>query len=341
MILTDMGRCRAQKETVIGYLKTQQLCELHKQRRVTKHEILYTNVGKIRHMQSAIKNQQWYWTVTGRTKNFQPALLVGLGLVVVAGGLAGLNPFLGIACALTLLLLVLIVPRPILIVYGLVFLLPLLGGFARGVGVPFLRLGQTALVMGFLLFMFARPGPQGKSRLTAIDLAFLLYFLAEAVFPALALLYRGEHLSLNDASNIYGVSPLQTLLGPLQYYLLYRIVVATISSERQIKMMLELSFIASIIVSVIGILEKIVAPVKTFIQTYYPPQVQGAAVSLNDWRITSTLGHFSGLAAYLVFTIILVLACYTMGERVKISTQLLAITTVIDSIALILTGTFA
>ena len=308
---------------------------------MTKHEILYTNVGKIRHMQSAIKNQQWYWTVTGRTKNFQPALLVGLGLVVVAGGLAGLNPFLGIACALTLLLLVLIVPRPILIVYGLVFLLPLLGGFARGVGVPFLRLGQTALVMGFLLFMFARPGPQGKSRLTAIDLAFLLYFLAEAVFPALALLYRGEHLSLNDASNIYGVSPLQTLLGPLQYYLLYRIVVATISSERQIKMMLELSFIASIIVSVIGILEKVVAPVKTFIETYYPPVASDYTIPDFQVRIASTLAHYSGLGAYLAFTIIVALACYAARERLSISPLLLVTTILLSSITLILTGTFA
>ncbi len=291
-------------------------------------------------MENANKVQHWNNSIASRVGNVRPTWIVGIVLVVILAGLTGFNPFLGITSALVLFLLLLVIPRPVLIVYGLSIIMPLTGGLTRGAVLPILRLGQALVVFAFILFLLARPSPQGKSRLTAIDLAFVLFFLTEAVFPILFLYYEGEHLNLNAVDGS-GVSLIQTLLGPLQYYLLYRIVVATISSDRQIKVVLELSFIASIIVSVIGILEKIVAPVKTFIQTYYPPQVQGAAVSLNDWRITSTLGHFSGLAAYLVFTIILVLACYTMGERVKISTQLLAITTVIDSIALILTGTFA
>jgi hypothetical protein len=292
-------------------------------------------------MENANKVQHWNNSIASRVGNVRPTWIVGIVLVVILAVLTGFNPFLGITSALVLFLLVLVVPRPILIVYGLVLIIPLTGGLARGAVVPVLRLEQAVVVFAFILFLLARPGPQGKSRLTAIDLAFVLFFLSEAVFPVLALYYRGEHLDLNDTHNIYGTSPLQTLLGPLQYYLLYRIVVATISSDRQIKLVLELSFIASIIVSVIGILERFVAPVKKFIETYYPPLVQDANVTLDQFRITSTLGHFSGLAAYLVFTIILVLACYTVGQRMKISGLLLVITTLFDSIALILTGTFA
>jgi len=291
-------------------------------------------------MENVNKSLQCNDLIAGRAGNLWPILIVGIVLAVILSGLTSFSPFLGITCALMLFLLVLVVPRPILIVYGLTLLMPLTGGLARGNVVPFLRIGQAILVLGFILFLLARPSPQGKSRLTAIDLAFALYFLTEAVFPMLALYYRGEQLNLNSADSS-GLSPLQTLLGPLQYYLLYRIVVATISTERQIKLVLELSFIASIMVSVIGILERFVAPVRTFIQTYYPPQVQSSTVSLDELRITSTLGHFSGLAAYLVFMIILVLACYTVGERMKISSPLLAITAVFDSIALILTGTFS
>jgi len=232
-------------------------------------------------MENANKVQHWNNSIARSVGNVKPTLIVGIVLVVILAGLTVFNPFLGITSALALFLLILVVPRPVLIVYGLALITPLTGGLARGAVVPVLRLGQALVVFAFILFLLARPSPQGKSRLTAIDLAFVLFFLTAAVFPMLALYARGEHLDLNYAVGSGGVSPLQTLLGPLQYYLLYRIVVATISSDRQIKLVLELNFIASIIVSVIGILERIVAPVRTFIQTYYPPLVQNADVSLN------------------------------------------------------------
>src|SRR6266699_3261862 len=191
-------------------------------------------------MENANKVQHWNNSLASPMDNIRPTLVVGIVLTVM-------------------------------IVYGLVLILPLTDGLARGAVVPVLRLGQALLVLGFMLFLLARPGPLGKNRLTAIDLAFGLFFLSEAVFPLLALYYRGEHLDLNSRGPFGTGTPLQTLLGPLQYYLVYRIVVATITSERQIAIALKLSFVASIAVSIIGIAEKFVTPVHTFIQTYYPP----------------------------------------------------------------------
>jgi len=282
--------------------------------------------------------------IVKREHIFQPASFVGLGLIAVLGGVAVLNPMLAVMSASMLFLFVLIVPRPILIVYGLVFLQPLVGGFARGAVIPFLRLGQAVLVAGFLLFLLAKPGRLRKFRLTVIDLAFVFFFLTEAVFPVLALLYRGEHLDLNSSGYYGSGTPLQTLLGPIQYYLLYRIVVATLSSERQIAMILRISFAVSIIVSIVGILQKLgVGPIRAFLDAYYPTENLSSLlyVTDTDLRITSTLEGYSGLAAYLCFTIILALACYTAQKRVNISRLLLAITLLLDSIALILTGTFA
>jgi len=256
-------------------------------------------------------------------------------------GLTGFNPLLGMASALVLLLLVLVVSRPVMIVYGLVLILPLTDGLARGAVVPVLRLGQALLVLGFMLFLLARPGPLGKNRLTAIDLAFGLFFLSEAVFPLLALYYRGEHLDLNSRGPFGTGTPLQTLLGPLQYYLVYRIVVATITSERQIAIALKLSFVASIAVSIIGIAEKFVTPVHTFIQTYYPPIAWKYTGPLSEARITSTMEGYTALASYLTATLIVVLACSTVQKRLKISPLLLVTTLLLDSMALLLTGTFA
>ncbi|HYU74976.1 MAG TPA: hypothetical protein VEL31_20100 [Ktedonobacteraceae bacterium] len=292
-------------------------------------------------MENTNKIQHWNNAIASRTDDVGPALIVGIVAIVMLAALTGLNPLLGMMSALVLFLLVLVVPRPVLIVYGLVLIMPLTDGLVRGAVVPILRLGQALLVLAFILFLLARPGPLGRSRLTAIDLAFGLFFLSEAAFPVLALYYRGEHLDLNNPGTYGSGTPLQTLLGPLQYYLVYRIAVSTITAEKQIASVLKLSFVASIAVSVIGILEKFVAPVDIFIQTYYPSIAWKYAVPLDERRITSTMESFTGLASYLTATLIVALACSTAQKGLKISPLLLATTLLLDSMALLLTGTFA
>ncbi len=292
-------------------------------------------------MENANKVQHWANFLARPMDNVRPILVVGIALTLMLAGLTGFNPFLGMASALVLFLLVLVVSRPIMIVYGLALILPLTDGIARGAVVPVLRLGQALLALGFILFLLARPSRLGKSRLTAIDLAFVLFFLSEAVFPLLALYYRGEHLDLNSPGPFATAAPLQTLLGPLQFYLVYRIAVATVTSERQIAIALKLSFVASIVVSIIGIAEKFVAPVHTFIQTYYPPVAWKNTGLPSELRITSTMEGYTGLASYLTATLIVALACSTVQKRLKISPLLLVTTLLLDSMALLLTGTFA
>jgi hypothetical protein len=292
-------------------------------------------------MENTGKVQHWNNSIACRIDDVRLALLVGIVLIVMLAGLTGFNSLLGMMSALVLFLLVLVVPRPVLIVYGLVLMMPLTDGLARGAVVPILRLGQALLVLASILFLLARPGPLGKSRLTAIDLAFVLFFLSEAIFPVLALYFRGEHLDLNSPGPYGPGTPLQTLLGPLQYYLIYRIAVATITSEKQIAIVLKLSFVVSIAVSVLGISEKFVAPVYTFIQTYYPPIAWSYTGPLYEARITSTMEAYTALASYLTATLIVALACSTVKKGLKISPLLLATTLLLDSMALLLTGTFA
>lgn len=293
-------------------------------------------------MENVSKVQQLNNLVVQRVPASLSSLLAGLGLVIALGGLAALNPSLALTSSIIVLLIALTRQRPVLIVYALMLVLPLTGGLARGAVVPFLRISQALVVFGFILFMLASPSNQGKSRLTAIDLAFALYLLAGAVFPMLALYYHGDHINLFEPDPTFGVTPIQELLGPVQYYLLYRIVVAIISSERQIIVVLKLIFVASISVSVIGILQKLgVGPIKTFLETYYPIPAGGYDISDLSQRISSTLQHYSGLAAYLSFIIILALACYTAREHLKISRLLLVTTVLLDSVTLILTGTLA
>ncbi|GAC1657242.1 MAG: hypothetical protein NVS4B7_02330 [Ktedonobacteraceae bacterium] len=292
-------------------------------------------------MESASKPQQWNNSVVKRIDNVRLMVIAGLVLVTVLSGLSAIDPRIGVIGSLLLLFLVLIIPRPILIVYGLTVLLPLTGGLARGAAVPFLRVGQALLVLGCILFVLAKPSRLGKFRISAIDLAFALFLLTEAIFPVLALYYHGESINLTATDSIYGMSPLQTLLGPIQYYLLYRIVVATISSQKHIIVLLKLIFVTSIVVSIIGIAQKLSPSVNAFLATYYPTPVQSFVIAAQYQRITSTLQFYSGLGAYLTFTLILALACYTAQKHLNISPLLLMVTFLFDSIALVLTGTFA
>src|SRR6266487_1094157 len=272
----------------------------------------------------------------------KPFFIAGAGilLVVIFSGLIAFNLYLGVGCALAVLLLALVIPRPYLIAYGLIIIIPLTAGLSRGAVIPLLRVGQALLIVGFLLFLLSKSPQLGKGRLSIIDLAFALFFLSEAVFPLLALYYRGEHLDLS-ANNIFKVSPLQTLLGPIQYYLLYRIVVAVLSSEKQLVTALKLSFVTSMAVSAIGIMEKAFPAFRTLVELYYPPIASSYTIADSETRIASTLQHYSGLGAYLAFTIILVLVCCVAPKRLNFSPWFLIITLLLNSMALILTGTFA
>src|SRR2546423_11619147 len=95
---------------------------------------------KIRRMQNATRPQQRSSSAVERTSAYRRALLQGLALVGILGGLAGLNPLIGAAGAVLLLLLPVVWPRPLLVVYGLTLGWPLVRGLPRGGTVPFLRL---------------------------------------------------------------------------------------------------------------------------------------------------------------------------------------------------------
>jgi hypothetical protein len=297
-------------------------------------------------LQVNVRKAQQRYGLLARHTNILSALLVGLGLVTILSGVAGRNVLVGLAGGL-LLLAVIVVPRPIFVVYGLTLLLPLTAGMVRGGVIPFLRVSQALLVVGFLLFLPSRAGRQRKTRLTIIDLAFALYFLTGSILPVLALFYRGDTLNFNAPNKFTGVTPLQVLLGPLQYYMLYRIVVAVISSERQLEWVLKLSFAASILVALIGILQKLgIGFVNAFLGRFYPTfnlhyVLSTRLISITDLRITSTLEFYSGLAGYLTCNMIAALACSSARKKPRISPLLLSATLVIDSIALVLTGTIA
>lgn len=277
---------------------------------------------------------EWSSQYSGRW----PLVLVGLAMAVTLSGITSWNILVGLGCGIMLLLMAWLLPRPNLIAYLVIALYPFTGGLERGGVIPGLRGAQMMLAIGFFLFIFSRPSPQGKSRVSLIDFAFFLTLLTSSVFPVLALYFRGDNIGTDDVG--YGQTPLQLLVGPLQYYILYRMIVAIISSQKQVRTVLSLLFATSIIVSILGILQKFgVGPVRDFLSTYYPTPDFGMEVSDVNQRITSTLVNWAALGAYLCVTLLIALACYVNRDMIKISPRLLALTVLFDVIALVLTGT--
>src|SRR5438477_371436 len=127
------------------------------------------------HVQGILR---WSRSALKRSRMPRSALLAGLGMVLILGGIATILPALAIVGSCIVLLQTLIERRQVFIVFGLTLLLPLTGGLARGATIPLLRVGQALVVLGFILFWLSKPAPQGKFRFTAIDLAFVLYLLA-------------------------------------------------------------------------------------------------------------------------------------------------------------------
>lgn len=286
-------------------------------------------------MENVNKGRPWNWLAARRVNNTQILLVAGFGIVVILSSLSVLNPSVAILSALLVLIIAVIAQRPVLIVYALTLILPLTGGLARGAIIPILRLPQALVILGFILVILAKPSCLGKVRLTTMDLVFAIFVLTEDVLPVLALYYHGDQLNFGDSQVI------EALLRPFQYYILYRTVVAVVTSEKQIKTLLKLILLASIFVSIIGILQGMgIGPVRTFLQTYYPPPPNIPSYILATSRIGSTTAYYSALGAYLSFTLIIALLCYATQQTLKISSWLIAASILFDSIALVLTGTF-
>src|SRR5438034_3554862 len=131
-------------------------------------------------MENANKVQHWNNSIASRVGNVRPTWIVGIVLVVILAGLTGFNPFLGITSALVLFLLLLVIPRPVLIVYGLSIIIPLTGELTRGAVLPILRLVQALHVIEFILFLLARPNLQGKSPTPTINLGLAYIFRTQA-----------------------------------------------------------------------------------------------------------------------------------------------------------------
>ena len=207
------------------------------------------------------------------------SLAFGVSLTYVVGGLAGL------------FLLGLTIWRPVVALALLVVAVPMTAGLGRNTVIPLLRTNE-AMTAVIVVGMVIHTLPQGRRRgYSGLDLA-VLTFVSGAVLVPWAVLYLGRV----DVD----LSTWQTVLGPVQYLLIYFLFSRVEMSPRARRWLINLTLGCSVVVALIGIAQLADLPgVRDFIATYYPgnnPNICQFGVC----RPTSLLEHWSSFGAYAV-----------------------------------------
>jgi hypothetical protein len=253
----------------------------------------------------------------------------GVGACVLVGGAAGLGPQAGAAAVLAVALALVVLRRPAIGAFMLVLVVPATSGLRRGVPVPGFRLSELliAAVAGLIL-MAARPGQTPRWR--TFDWLALGYVVATAVFGFVDLKARGEAGTATDFNK---------LLGPLQFFLLYRAILTALDSADQRRTALRFLLLASIPVSLLTILQQAnIAGVPGILAN-----ITGSQAFLENEgtpRATGPFPHWHDLGGYLFVIVLLGVAVLVSGPRRVLSRNVLIGIVALAGVALINTVSF-
>jgi O-antigen ligase len=258
-------------------------------------------------------------------------IAVGVGATVAVGAAASQGPQVGAAAVAVVALTVLAAYRPVFGVLVMVAVVPVTSGLARGLPIPGFRVSEllTVLVGGTILLTV----PKQRTRPWAIfDLVALAYALATLGFGAADLALRHAAASFEDVG---------TLLGPVQFLLLYRATLVVVREGRERLACLYALVAASVPVAVLGILQQQdVGPFRSLGQSL-------TGVDLNSdfsyqllARATGPFDHWQALGGYLFIVILVGVALLAERSAARPRLPLIAVL-VLAGAALLLSASIA
>ena len=244
---------------------------------------------------------------------------------LAAGAAVGLSPWAGLVIVLGTGYLLLTLSRPRVGVLVLIGAVPVVSGLRRGFPVPGLRLSEMLIVVtgGVLLVSLHR---RQAVRWRAIDWWIAAYTVGGAVIGVVAAAIDGRVGSLD----------INTLVGPVQFLLLYRTVLSAARDQETRRAALRLILGVSLPVSAIAIMQQLDLPgVRNFVA-----YITGGPVfktwSYNNFpRATGVFPHWHPLAGYLLVVILLAMALMLDGQQRVARRPMLAGVLAVDAIALV------
>lgn len=225
------------------------------------------------------------------------ALAMGLGALAVSARSIPVLLVAVAACALPWC-----IARPAWRVYLLALVTPLTLALPRSEALALLRPHELLLGGMVLLTLLAAVfGPRSRGprpdapRRTPLDTAFAVYCLARIVVPGIALLFRPIRPTMQDYL---------FLVAPIEEYCLYLVVRSSIRRPAEINAAAVAMLATSLVVAALGIAQALnVAGISELLAQLYPSIQTRRAVNVS--RVTSTMGGWNDLSAYLAASAVL------------------------------------
>ena len=229
------------------------------------------------------------WLRTGWSRVvFTVAASATVGIAV------GLSTKIAVAALFGVVVAAIVLVRPVIGAYTLVAVVPPVSGLRAGLPVPQLRLSEVLIAsVGVLLLLIAQPGQTPRWR--AFDWLAIGYAVANAGLGAVDLMAQGSKITIAEADK---------LLGPMQFFLLYRAVLTTLTTRHQRQVALRLLFYASIPVSLLAILQEGHAPkIPSLLVSITASQLFGTTTGVS--RATGPFAIWHDLGSYLFVIVLL------------------------------------
>ena len=185
---------------------------------------------------------------TGGLDHLDLAVAIGGGCVAIAAGVSR-GPIYGIVGLALAVGLLAGLRRPVLVGYVAIAVVPVTSGIARGVPIPGLRVSEAVTVAAAIIVL-GRTAGRREFRWQTIDWVAATYVGLHAGLGLVA-------GSLNSTLDSEGM---QVLVGPIQFFLLYRVVRATVVTAEQRSTAVRIVILATMPVSLIAIAQYVGVP---------------------------------------------------------------------------------
>jgi len=274
---------------------------------------------------------------TGTERRFKQGGLILIGVCLGAplvGVAAGLGPAFGLVAVAAVLVGVAVVRRPELGGLALVALVPVVSGLRRGLPVPGLRLSEV-IVGGIAVAILLTVRPSPARRWRTFDWLALAYAVATLGVGLVDVVLRRGTLDLLAVGN---------MVGPFQFLLLYRAVLAALPTREARVRALRLLLLASIPISLLAIGQEVNVPGLRALPAALTDTSEGNlfATSLQEGfgRATGLFPQWHTLGAYLSIVILVGAGVAAFGVRGVVRGRTLALVLGLASVALLFTLTW-
>jgi hypothetical protein len=237
---------------------------------------------------------------------------LGLGLVLL------ISPWLGLAIAGLGICLLIILTRPVVLCYLMIFAIAFFSGMNRGRIIPYFIPNEPLLILasGLAIPTVLITRRAFSSKVSLLTVGWILLVFGTSIFPFLIYIIRRVSLTTSEVF---------ALLSPLQYLLIYWIFRYIPANEAQVRGILRWMLVCAFVIGVIGLLQTLRASfVLNLLSTWYSSSHE--KVALEAGRVSSVLGAWNSLGTFLMLNLLILRTVIGLKPELMSKKAFLAVT---------------